>query len=314
MRFLCQVVIDSSRIKLQLCSGLQNCYNLRMKLFLYLALTSLFTHLSTSAAENPTVKHFNFTSQQKKLKVWYAAPEKLTNETRLLFVMHGVKRNGEDYCRAWLPYAKSKNLMIVVPEFSNEQFPGSSKYNLANMSKSSKEFNKPDSWHFGIIEELFSATKEKLNLTFPKYNIYGHSAGAQFVHRFVMFGSSPNLDLAISANAGWYTFPNTTIDFPYGIKGLDNAQQFTKRAFAKKMTILLGDEDTDPNHKYLRKAKEAMAQGKHRFSRGNTFFQYAQTLAKTRGFPFAWKVQIAKGVDHSNTGMAKHAAELLGKN
>ena len=148
------------------------------------------------------LEQLNFTSNKKTLKVWYSMPKKITKETQLLFVMHGVKRNGEDYCKAWVPYVESKNLMVVVPEFSNEQFPGSSKYNLANMSKNSREFNKPETWNFFIIEELFSQLKKRFKLSNKRYSIFGHSAGAQFVHRFVMFGDSPNLDLAISANAG----------------------------------------------------------------------------------------------------------------
>ena len=273
---------------------------------------ALFCYLLTFAQAE--VKQTQFSTNNKTLKVWYSTPKSIDAKTRFLFVMHGVKRNGEDYCKAWQAYCEKHNLLVVVPEFSNEEFPGSSKYNLANMSKNSKEFNQSESWHFGIIEDLFASMKRKLNLSMAKYSIYGHSAGAQFVHRFVLFGSAPHLDLAISANAGWYTFPNSDIAFPYGIKGLANGQAFAKRALGKKMLILLGDKDTDPNHKYLRKAAEAMAQGKHRFARGNSFFLYSQTLAKSLNTEFNWKLATAKGVGHSNSGMAKHAAEWLGKN
>ena len=203
--------------------------------------------------------------------------------------------------------------MVVVPEFSNEQFPGSSKYNLANMSKNSREFNKPETWNFFIIEELFSQLKKRFKLSNKRCSIFGHSAGAQFVHRFVMFGDSPNLDLAISANAGFYTFPHKDVAFPYGIKGLPNGQTLCQQALNKKMVILLGDKDTDPNHKYLRKTPEAMAQGKHRFERGKSFFNFSQSLAKGDGSAFSWKVVDAKGVGHSNSRMAIHAVKLLAK-
>ena len=40
------------------------------------------------------LEQLNFTSNKKTLKVWYSMPKKITKETQLLFVMHGVKRNG----------------------------------------------------------------------------------------------------------------------------------------------------------------------------------------------------------------------------
>jgi hypothetical protein len=59
-----------------------------------------------------------------------------------------------------------------------------------------------------------------LKLDHAGYDMYGHSAGAQFVHRYLQFYDSPKVKKAVAANAGWYTFPNEAINYPYGIKSL----------------------------------------------------------------------------------------------
>ena len=38
------------------------------------------------------------------------------------------------------------------------------------------------------------------------------------------------------------------------------------------LTILLGEDDNDPNSKYLRRTPEALAQGAHRLARGRILF------------------------------------------
>ena len=37
----------------------------------------------------------------KEIPIWYYLPEKVTSTTKIVFVMHGVKRNGEEYRDQW---------------------------------------------------------------------------------------------------------------------------------------------------------------------------------------------------------------------
>ena len=50
------------------------------------------------------------------------------------------------------------------------------------------------------------------------YALYGHSAGGQFVHRYVAFADAPRMESAVAANSGWYTMPDDGA-FPYGWGG-----------------------------------------------------------------------------------------------
>ena len=77
------------------------------------------------------------------------------------------------------------------------------------------------------------------------------------------------------------------------------------------MTILLGENDTDPNASSLRKTEEAMRQGIHRFERGNFFYNMANYNACDLWASFNWKIQTVPNVGHSNNDMAPIAAQIF---
>jgi poly(3-hydroxybutyrate) depolymerase len=57
-------------------------------------------------------------------RVWYYRPSSSEDSLRLVMVLHGMGRNGEDYLDSWVPYADENNLFVVAPEFSDEQSIG----------------------------------------------------------------------------------------------------------------------------------------------------------------------------------------------
>ena len=115
----------------------------------------------------------------------------------------------------------------------------------------------------------------------------------------------------LAANAGWYTFADPDIAFPFGLGGAGLSEENLKAALAKDVVILLGDADTDPNGRSLNKSDGAMRQGPHRFARGTAFFAAAQSYAKQKGWEFGWSKRVVKGVAHSNTKMAPEAARFV---
>ena len=67
--------------------------------------------------------------------------------------------------------------------------------------------NNENEWSFSIIEPLFDSVKSSLSLENDKYNMFGFSAGAQFVHRFIQFKPNARFDKVVAGAAGWYTVP-----------------------------------------------------------------------------------------------------------
>ena len=250
-------------------------------------------------------------NKNKPITIWYYMPKEPKPKMPVVFVMHGVKRNGQEYRNAWVKHAEKEKFLLLVPEFTAKLYPGSRQYNLGNMFLSSgKPINK-SKWTYTAIEHIFDHVRSNMGVTAEKYSIYGHSAGAQFVHRLVMFVPEARIDTAISANAGWYTMPTFRFKFPYGLKDSSARGPGLKQAFTQRLIVLLGDKDIDPNHKHLRKTPKAMAQGRHRFERGENFYKVASRETARLKTPLNWKLRAVKGVGHSNSGMAKAAITLL---
>jgi hypothetical protein len=61
-----------------------------------------------------------------------ARPQRYSERTPVLFVHHGIQRNGGDYRDYWLPLVDEAQLLVIVPEFSPGAFPGPEWYNYGN--------------------------------------------------------------------------------------------------------------------------------------------------------------------------------------
>lgn len=245
----------------------------------------------------------------KPITVWYYRPVVLKADTKIVIVMHGVERNGEDYRDHWARYAEKNNFLLLTPEFSENYYP-KDEYQFGNVRLSN-----PEKWTFSAIEHLFDSIKTSESLTTPNYYLYGHSAGAQFVHRYMLFMPNPRVALAISANAGSYTLPIYPSfmqpTFPWSLDKAIVSEDRLKSVFARNILVLLGENDIDPNHKHLPRSREARAQGSNRLERGKYFFQIAKDKAASQGATFNWSLQTVPGVAHSDMGMAKAAVQYI---
>jgi poly(3-hydroxybutyrate) depolymerase len=260
---------------------------------------------------------------EKAFTVWYYKPANFTAETPVAIVLHGMNRNASTYRSAWTPHAEKYGLMLLVPEFSEKDFPGTNGYNMGNYFGARTEqereglaasgiINPESVWSFRVIDKVFAdflANREKTGQT--QYSLYGHSAGAQFAHRMLQFLPEARVRFAIAANAGWYTMPDLSLEWPYGLKGTKVDEKQILRFLSMPLVILLGEKDNDPNHHQLRRTPEADVQGNNRFARGHYFFAYGQQLAKKLNVPFGWRLQTVPGVAHSNKDMSDAAAALI---
>ena len=246
----------------------------------------------------------------KPIDVHTYLPDTTDIQLPVLFVIHGNARNAKDYCFAFVESAQKYNFLVICPEFDALQFPTSQEFQLGGLFKDD-QLADSTKWAFNYIEEIFSYLKKENVITNTSYGIYGHSAGSQFTHRLALFTKSNNASIFIAANAGWYTTVDFTEAFPYGLKNAPINEKQLIEKFKYPMTIILGENDTDPNDSSLRKTEQAMRQGIHRFDRGNYFFDMAKERADQLRVTFNWKIETVPNVGHSNTKIAPVAAQIF---
>ena len=271
---------------------------------------------TVSAAPLPAGKSdFSFEDPRsnpgKPLTVWVYKPAQATRDSRLVFVMTGVKRNGETYRNNWIRHAEQHNFILAVPVFDRQHDAHPDDYTFAGVTTRDQAH-----WGFQTLEHLFDALRARERLTASRYSIYGHSAGAQFVHRLVLFmGEAARYDTAIAANAGWYTLPiygqGKEQDFPRTLDRTITPESALKTTLARKVVVLLGDRDTDPEHPELNRSPFAMAQGPFRLARGQNFYALAKEQAIALGADFNWEMLLVPGVAHSDRGMSAAAVRYL---
>lgn len=208
----------------------------------------------------------------------------------VLLVLHGAARDADRYRAAWAPLAERHGLLLGCPEFAPEAFPAERGYNLNP-----------------AVPALLDGAAEALGAR--EYLLYGHSAGAQVVHRALLLAGQPRATRIVAANAGWYTMPDEAVPFPHGLGGVGHAD--LRAVFARPVTVLLGEADTDPHHPQLRRDAATDRQGVTRWDRGLAFYAACRAAAAAHGAGFAWRLATVPGVGHSNAGMAPWAAEIL---
>ena len=259
---------------------------------------------------------FEFVDQKgdrtRPVTVWMFVPDACDNKCPLQFVMHGVKRNGEEYLDHWIEFAKARKFIVVVPEFTRKVFPKDDDYSLG---RSTVEAD-PAKWGFAVPEHLFDELKTRYGFNAETYRLFGHSAGGQFVHRMHLFVANHRADPIIAANPGWYTLPEwgigkTPYKFPYNTIGSRVDAARAKEALSCPFVLMLGTKDIDPNDPVLNKSAGAKEQGGYRFARGEYFYTASINAAKALSANFSWQKKIVDGVAHSGIDMSAAAVELM---
>ncbi|WP_094604407.1 hypothetical protein SPSIL_053700 [Sporomusa silvacetica DSM 10669] len=140
------------------------------------------------------------------LNVFYYCPAGWTPDKPVVLVQHGFQRNAQEYRDGWIKFAEQYDLLVICPEFSEGKYPGVRYYNTGNISDRDDEpgrLQPKDKWVFPVIQHVIREVKLRFG-AIGNFTLFGHSAGAQFVHRYMFFSDEAQVSQIIVANAGWY--------------------------------------------------------------------------------------------------------------
>jgi len=253
----------------------------------------------------------------KVIGVHYYQPKNMSLQAPVTIVLPGAGRNAAAYRNAWIPSSDRQGNLVLALEFHELFYPEFWNYNLAGMIK---EVNVEEetftivsdssNWLFGDIDKLFEQVKSLLSLTAETYDIFGHSAGGQILHRMAIFYPENSANRILAANSGWYTLPSDSVDFPYGLRNQNQSEETID--FSSKLIVMLGEnDDASETRGHLRHTPETDAQGLHRLSRGIFFYNFTKRIAESTDLPFAWKLEVIPDVGHDYAAMSSAAADLL---
>ena len=237
----------------------------------------------------------------------YRAPS-YAPDRPVVLVQHGMGRNGDEYCEAWVEAADRHGLLIVATTFPKESWPGPRLYNDGHVLDEDGALRPREAWSHAIPGRVFALLREAGVTRRERAYLWGHSAGSQFVHRALATQDSSLFEAAGAGNAGWYTMPTLDRPYPEGLGGIGLDDADVIRLLTCKLVVFAGDRDTNEAEEHLPRGPAAMAQGPHRFARAHYYIEQGRAEAARRGVTCGWRLVVVPGIGHEGMRMSGIAA------
>jgi len=247
---------------------------------------------------------------------FYHIPETATGNSPIMIALHGSGREANNMRDYLIEKADEKNFIVLAPEFSEIYFPGSDSYNLGNIfddgdNPEPESLNPTEEWTFSVIDPIYEDFKERVGNTTSTYDIFGHSAGSQILHRFLIFQPEASYNRVVCAAAGWYNMPDNSVSFPYGLEDSPAENANLGNIFAREVYVIVGENDVDPNSANLRHTPQADLQGNNRLERAQYFYNDSRSIADDLNLNFNWNYGLVPNAGHEGDANAVYAADLL---
>lgn len=276
-----------------------------MKSFLIIVCFALLSNfINASEIKKTTFAYWD----KPDVEILYITPNAINEDTEVIFVIHGNSRNADDYLSAWIPLVQNKNVIIAAPNFDKKNFRY---FFLLESAESNGTINeRSDSYINTSISLFFNYFKSRFALNANTYKMFGHSAGAQFTHRYMLLSNDQRISDTVIANAGWYTFLNGE-QYPYGIKDtpIEISSSHIRWFMSNKTSLLIGSIDTNLNN--VNSPAGAQKQGITRVDRADNYFKSLIDISDKKEIPFRWRYKVINDVGHDYQKMTPIAASIL---
>jgi pimeloyl-ACP methyl ester carboxylesterase len=234
---------------------------------------------------------------------YLCAPLSIAPTMPLFVAVHGISRNAEEHAQAFAPLAEKLGVIVLAPLFDERHYADYQRLGRTGLGARADL----------ALLRMIKAVREDLDLVGRRVFLYGHSGGAQFVHRFAMAHPEQVSGLALSA-AGWYTWPDPALVYPLGIgKPSDLADvAFDPRRFlAIPACIYVGAEDVSREGSFNHSARLDQLEGTTRLERARRWAAAMTAASRAFGHDTAYTVHEIGGANHDFTTMVNHGLPAL---
>lgn len=245
----------------------------------------------------------------------------------IIVLVHGTPAKDESaestahyYLVNWIDFAEEHGYILIAPSFNQENF--SSRYGDHAMGGYRGLFGREinaDEW----VLRLVRAHQQAFGSSDKQFRLYGHSAGGQFVARFLV--THPEyVERAVITAAATYPQPSADVAWPFGmgelqadiewdvdtINHVDMVPDKQKWLAATQipLTVIVGLNDTAELPSYPGQ------KGKNRFTIGRNWVKDMAILAQENGLESRFQFEMIPGKGHSMSGLIPYSQEALVSN
>jgi pimeloyl-ACP methyl ester carboxylesterase len=211
--------------------------------------------------------------EDKKQKYFLYIPSGGGSGKPVFVTVHGVKRMAIEHAVEFSAFAELYDVVLVAPLFPKKQF-----CDYQRLGRQGRG-NRADLALHRILNDVGSLTGANID----KLYMFGYSGGGQFVHRYAMAYPRHAVRIVVAA-AGWYTFPDSDVNYPRGVKkakGLDNIR-FDPVGFLSVPTcVVVGKRDIHRDQELNKSGRIDRQQGVNRFERGKAWIEAMADAARS---------------------------------
>lgn len=228
------------------------------------------------------------------------------HEPPVLVLVHGISRDAQEQIDLFKPFADEHGFALVAPHFTKYDYP-----DFQRLGRRGRGLRADIALQQLLKTLPFKSTADGVYL-------FGYSGGAQFAHRFLM-AHPEQVKAAIVAAAGWYTLPDASVGYPYGLRmnGSLPAVSLRPGQFLRVPVLTLVGEDDTERDKNLRRSKSLdRAQGRTRVERARRWVDEMSAAAQRHDLRTVYRFQLLNNAGHSfedciRAGMGKAIFEFI---
>jgi poly(3-hydroxybutyrate) depolymerase len=215
------------------------------------------------------------------------SPTGASADSPLLVVVVGVSRHWQQQVAEFVPACERLGVTPLSPGMG-----GSARDAYRSIGR---QGSRADVFLHECLREASLLT----GLDATRFRLFGHSSGAQFAHRYLM-AHPHRVESAVIAGARWYTLPDTSRKFPFGIrptKRLPDLAFNPEQYLRVPITVLDGTLDTD-KEVFRNSAIISALQGDHRLARARHWVSAMRQQAQAHGMPSLVELVEIEGIGH----------------